>query len=711
LKLPNGRIALGPPSERVIVTTGSQVAGSLTAFPSPGLPYDGLPFVQVYRTRTTSGSTTDPGDTMFLCYETPLTYGVGVVLTDQLPDELLGAELYTNQYAFGAASASLQPPSFANELASFSQQLVFSNFNPTASARIKVLGTSGLSSGTSQLLLTASLPGMLVGNYYTFRVDFNSAATDPAIHRAQIASAGSAAQNAVQTAKNIVRVINRCPDAMLFRAVYDESDPGAFVVYSMHPGLSRDDVTGVSPNRSTIQSKIDVSTVSASSSLVTIALNNAQRQANAIAPSDQGDVDSFPVINQVSVGPSNEAILRTLPIAESLLVVKEDTIWRSDASYALQIYETALSCSLPNSFARLNNQWIGLFNAGFRALTSSQAVAIGRPIDRRVQNLYAAGSYFGDDDFASAAAVDRQGVYLCAFNKSVFAFSAYGGGAWGTFEMPYVNQPSWLGAHKDAFVPIVSDYPRGVFWQSDRRNNNVALFDRAYEAFFFDGKFDGIIASVTTGTDGFSAMEVTFASATMPLGSLPPSFAQAAFGVTGVISVYPRPILSGIGTSGSPFVFYGGFGSSPVGASITVCMPIEIMSQYSPSLAPGLNSQFGDVGVTLERAGPVAGSITCAFYNRKDGLDLQDGIGAVEVYPYGQFADADGEERENELATARGISGFDSYRYYDFQRFATPSERSQDQVLAIKLTNKQALAPMAIKGVVVELSEGGKVKQ
>lgn len=714
LKLPNGRIALGPPSERVIVTTGSQVAGSITAFPAPMLPYDGMPFVQIYRTKTTSGSTTDPGDIMFLAYESAVTYGQGVVWTDIVPDEVLGAELYTNQNAYGAVSSSLPPPAFANEVASFNDSIVLANFNQQASCRVRVLGVTALVSGTSTITFTTTGPGSVNDDACeTFTVNFNSSATDPSIKRAQIASSGSAAQNIVQTARNIVRVINRCPDAFMFRAIYDESDPGSFVVYSVLPGRSRAQVSDANPSsavdeRTVVQTNITFST-NASTQFATIALNSAQRKLATVAYSDPKDPDSFPVINQVDVGPTNEAVIRCLPTAETLLAVKDSSIYRIDQTYASQIYDNSLKCSLPNSFARLNNQWIGLFDAGFRALTSSQAVSVGRPIDRRVQNLYAAGSPLGDDDFASAAAVDRQGVYLCAFNSKVFSYSIYGGGAWGTFEMPYAEQPSYIGAFNSTFIPVISNYVRGVFRQLDRRTNPGIVPLVVYASLFYDGAIPCVVASITaSGSSAPSYVEVTVDTAAAPLGGeLPSDFSGAAILHDG-FSFVQYAIVSGNGSSLSPFVVAGDTGSLQVGSSVSILMPIEVSAQYSPSLSPGINSQFGDVGVTVERGNIVSGSLTCTFYNRSDHLYTYEFL--ADEPPYGQFAFDAGIERENELAPVENETYY-AYLYYDFQRFATPSDRSQDQVLAVRLSSRLALAPLAIKSVVVEFAEGGKVRK
>jgi hypothetical protein len=693
LYLPNGRIALGPPSERVIVTTSGAVAGSVTMFPAPGLPYDGLPFVQLYRTRTTSSSVTDPGDVMFLCNEQPLTYGSAVVVTDLCPDDLLGAELYTNQYAFGAQSASLPPPAYANEVAGFGSSVVVADFIPGASCRVKVLGVSTLVSGTSTMTFTCVGPSANDA-CNTLTIFFNSAATDPSIKRAQIASSGSAAQNAVQTARNICRVINRCPDAMMFRAFYDESDPGSFVVYSQYPGRSRTaTATDSNGNETLTQSAITFAT-NASTSFITTKLSPAQRQQTSLAYSDPADADSFPVVNQIVVGASADAIQRCLPLAESLLVVKDTTIYRVSQSFSSEIYETALACTLPNSFARLNNQWIGLFTAGFRALTSSQAVAIGRPNDRRVTSRFGSGSYLGSFDFASGAASDRQGIYLCAFNKQVFSFSAYGGGAWGMFEMPWSEQPSWLGSHQDSFVPVISNYPRGVFWGLDV-NNSPDLATLGYKSLFYDAQAFMVAAATVTASTSLTA---TLTAATSPLGIAPTSYVGAVV-TTGSVTA---AILSGAGTGGDPFILDEAVTIANA-AELTVYLPIEIVAQYAPSLAPGINSQFGDIGVTLERAS--IGSLTCTFYNRKDALNL-----ANSVIPYGQFGSANGIARTNVMGAVDSEVD-DAYSYYDFQRFATPAERSQDQTMAVALSNRQALAPLAIKSVVVELTEGGKVKQ
>ncbi len=726
LSLPDGRIVLGPPSERIVVVgsfTGT-VAGSLTAYPSPGLPYDGLPFVQVYRTRTFD-YTLDPGDQMFLCYEASLSYGAGLVVLDELPDALLGAELYTNATADGSAFTALPPPYFANEAAAFQQQLVVSNYIPPASARLKVLGTGGLSANT-----TVDISNSAVFQNRTLRFVASASATDPGIRRFQIASGGTPAQNAVQTARNLAYCINRCPDSYYNVAAYDEGDPGTIVISSLFPGKSKTAVvtktTASVVVPSNIQSSVSITLQNVGTSIITIGASDAARQINGYTYSEQNAFDSFPAVNNKTVGPATEGIVRTLPISDSLLFVKDDSCWRTDNSFTPQIYDVALTCSLPNSFARVNNQWIGLFTRGFVSLNSSQAIAIGRPMDRDVTAQY--GSFVGSmtADFASAAAIDVSGNYLCTFNRRTYCYNAVAQ-AWSEWQInTLVRQYSSaetvdvtsqhsgmlaLGAFRDSFIST-ADSVRSVYRQRDFRRDlattpTTALWYRNFSDSTYS--FSGVLSANKL------SVAVSAYNATVNPGVYPPynwippvgavdnatnnaaTFAWVLEVTQGSITATAQGTVAPttLGSATSPVtITLATAASSLTAGSVTVVAyaPIICRVQYAPFAAPGSNAQFGGVLVTAERAQP--GWMIGRFFNRRD-------FGDANIYADGPYTDDAGVSRAlimpSLTSSNNGLGA--NMAYHDVQRFAVPSERATDQILGVELWEGNAWQPFAIKVV------------
>lgn len=753
LKLPDGRITTSAPSERVILTntTGAIRNGSVTCYPSPGLPYDGMPFVQLYRTKTVA-STLDPGDQMFLCYEVALTYGAGAVIEDLLPDANLGPELYTNQTADGLAYASLPPPAFATEICSFQQQMVLGNYNPQASVRVKVLGTTPLVSGTSNVVFTQGptqgFSTVFLGAVLTLVA--TTAATSPGSNLFQIGTGGTAAQNAAQTARNIVSCINRSPDAYFFQAFYDENDPGAFTVVSLYPGASKGQVTTRSGGKTLTQSSVTFST-NASTAFFTIAANISTRSQNAAIYSDVKIPDSMPVIYGIEIGPNTEAIQRMLPISDRMLAVKDDSVMSVDQSFGVQIYDTALSCSFPNSFAKLNNQWIGLFTRGFCSLNGSQAVAIGRAIDRDVTSQVS-GSVTAPYTFTSAAAIDVYGNYACTVGDRTFVYNTLAQ-AWSEWqinsmvrqsiasqtEIPLVpgagiarvSGMQGISAFRDSFVTN-RDTARAMFRQRDwRRGTPIVLPLLGVRPFwvmnFSDAKytFEGVLAA------DLQTITVAAYSAAENPGVLPPNTWQIPSG-SGSVSVgaafmtsqFPWALIVEDGaaitlgsvvatnetdaTSAITIVCNAAIGVAAGSVTVEAFAPTLNRLQYAPSVRPGENSQFGDVLVTLERSQP--GPFGVRFFNRRDlGLGFYTGVGA--------FSDDYGVARvATMLSNGRPVFGGTSSVYVgydDEQRIPTPSERATDQQVAIEIWEGAAWQPLAIKAVTVEVRElgTGKPKQ
>lgn len=724
LKLSDGRIVLGPASPRVIQSSAVAWSGSVTVYPAPGLPYDGMTFVQLYRTRS-ADIASDPGDQMFLCYETPLSYGSGVIISDIMSDSLLGAELSTNATQDGAAFTPLPPPTFCNEVASFNNSAVLANYNDRAFVRVQMLGVTGLVNGTSTITFTTTGPNPGVP-CTSFRI-WAAAAENANVHQFANVVSGSAGTNAVNTAKSIVRVINRCPDAQLFYAIYDESDPGAFYVYSWHPGRTAyataniivDSLATVS-GVSNVQSAVTFST-NTTVNFVTTGQQPSIRQLNALAYSEQFDSDAWPAVQQQTLSASQEQILRLLPLAETLIAVKDSSIWRYDSSFTEQIYDPSVQCSWPDSFARLTNNWIGMFTRGFLSLGASSAKDIGHPIDRLTLPYAIKPTSQTTALVGQGTSIETRSLYLCSIGNAAvsangwrsFAYNS-DSSAWSewvvdTLAGENTNGIGIPGNYQGAIVANLgaplSGEPQSVMRQRDyRRATNSYDFDFA----------DAGIAATAAALSGSVTVTATLTGSTLPFTTTAgnPIAATLAGGylVCGTMTAIVQSAAF-VGTAAT-FTLAASVTAIPSSA-LTFYMPISFGLLYAPVYAPA-NAAFGDVVVTTERVR--GGSVTAYFFDRKDAaqaLTVPFVLAPKAATNIGPYEPSAGKSRTNVMTENLIASGANAYLLHDVQRFATPSERATDQVLIVGIYERKAVAPLAIKSTRIEYDsmDKGKVKQ
>jgi hypothetical protein len=154
-------------------------------------------FYQIYRTTASLGSDVDPGDDMGLVYEanpTAAEIQQGFVeVDDDTPDEFRGAALYTNPRQEGILQAN-EPPPFAKDLALFQNCMFYGNTHTPYKLSLNLLGTNNLSGTKLQLAAVT----------YTF-----AATEDTTIGQVKVFTTGTAAQNLDNTARSLVKVINR----------------------------------------------------------------------------------------------------------------------------------------------------------------------------------------------------------------------------------------------------------------------------------------------------------------------------------------------------------------------------------------------------------------------------------------------------------------------------------------------------------------------
>lgn len=154
-------------------------------------------FYQIYRTAPSIGSAVDPGDEMGLVYESNPTAEeimLGFIeVIDNTPDDFRGANLYTNPNQETILQSN-EPAPFAKDLAVFRNILFFANTKVRHKFQLNLLGTNNLV-GTKL---------NIGGITYTFDT---SEDVDNGI--AQVYTTGTPGQNLDDTARSLIKVINR----------------------------------------------------------------------------------------------------------------------------------------------------------------------------------------------------------------------------------------------------------------------------------------------------------------------------------------------------------------------------------------------------------------------------------------------------------------------------------------------------------------------
>ena len=113
---------------------------------------------------------------------------------------------------------------------------------------------------------------------------------------------------------------------------------------------------------------------------------------NNLFYSKVGEPEAVPFSNSLPIGSRNKAILRIFALRDSLIILKEDGVFRLDgdspSSFTSTPIDTTVFCLVPNSAAVLNNQVIFLSNQGVAMVSNSSVQIISHRIEDPVTPIY-----------------------------------------------------------------------------------------------------------------------------------------------------------------------------------------------------------------------------------------------------------------------------------------------------------------------------------
>lgn len=360
---------LGTPSQRILATntSGGQRDVALTFTIPSGITTSD--FFQVYRSRMSASSTTEPDDEMQIVYEANPTAGEitakSISYTDATSDTLKGAYLYTNANQEGISETNDEPPT-CNDIATFKGFTFFAGIKTKYSLAVNLLATSG--SG-----LVADDTITINGMVFTAK-----AATTVASREFKVFTAGSAAQNIDDTARELVKVVNQYASNTTIYGYYVTG-------YADLPGQM------VFTERSLSTSAFTVSV----SRAVAWDIDNAGTSTNSdyqagLMWSKIQQPEHVPVSHLEQIGSKSFPIRRLAALKDALFILKDDGVFRltgSDGKWVIETLDSSTAIIAPDSVAVMNNQVFCLSNQGIVTITDTGVAIIGEDIKDSIQEL------------------------------------------------------------------------------------------------------------------------------------------------------------------------------------------------------------------------------------------------------------------------------------------------------------------------------------
>lgn len=404
----NSNVIVSYPSERVWVpnTLGDTADIELLNYLPSGVRATDV--LQVYRTDTFSGITDDTaGDEEGLIYQQTLSQAdinAGTVtFTDSVVDDLIGATIYTAPSQEGIAQANSRPP-LAKDVALFKGYMFYANTETQQVLYTNIVSVTDLynSGGYGRTIIIA-------GTTYT-----SAAAEDSATGAFAVSNTGTTAVDIDQTARSLVRMINSYSANTLVYAYYLSTPdllPGQILIEARNVGTSS--FTIAVGDSSTSQDFFPQPLVTPNATSDTTSSNQIKRNGLYVSKADQ--LEAVPLVNLYLVGAANAEILRIVPLRDSLVIIKDDGIFRVTGetilSFSVTPVDLTVSCKAINSVVALANNVLMLANQGFVSISDTGVEVISRDIE---PNLLPLLTYPNLSVYTSAISYESERLYLAS---------------------------------------------------------------------------------------------------------------------------------------------------------------------------------------------------------------------------------------------------------------------------------------------------------
>lgn len=443
---------LSAPSPRIIVANASGGARDVSlTFYIPDNITTSYKYL-IYRSAQSGGASVEPNDELQLVIEKAPTSAEitakSVTLTDNVPDSLRGATLYTSPSQEGIAAANDQPPSckdivayknnvfyvntiskhrfFLNMIAVGSGELGYyetdtsiTNGSPTGT----VTSATGIAIG--QLVTGTGIPaGTTVTNVSGTTVTFsaNATSTDAASTLTfrdritiagtayyanasasvadryfQVVTGGTPAENIEDTANSLINVVNQSTSNTsvygFYLSGYDDL-PGQMLFEERGIGASSFSVTS-SKGSSFSPTLANTGTTNSSTN---------EEGKNRIYISKDSQPEAVPILNFLTVGSADKEIIRAVALRDSVFIFKEDGIFRltgdDAASFTESDFDKTAKLKGPETAVAFNNQVFCYSDQGVIAVSDNGVAVVSRAVESDLQKLSSSSyTYFSSASF------------------------------------------------------------------------------------------------------------------------------------------------------------------------------------------------------------------------------------------------------------------------------------------------------------------------
>ena len=372
-------LILGSPSQRIVVanTSGGTRNVSLN-FSIPQVVTTAF-FYQVYRAAQVLTANGEPSDEMNLVYEANPSSGEitakQITFTDSVPESLRsGATLYTSPSQEGIL-ASNDPPPFAWDMVNFRGSMIYLNTIGKQNRTVNILAVGGASGIQLNDTLTVGGITLTAKN-----------AENASLGEYQLFTGGTPSQNITDTANSLVRVANRYATNTVFYCYYTSGVndlPGRILFEERGYGASAFAFT-VSANGAAFNPTLPTSGTSI------VSTNDVYQ--NGVYFSKTNQPEAVPITSFQLVGDASKRCLRGLALRDSVLIFKEDGIFRitgtTPSDFVISALDSSTNLLAPDSAVVLGDQVYCLADQGVVAVSDVGTQVKSRPIEDILLELY-----------------------------------------------------------------------------------------------------------------------------------------------------------------------------------------------------------------------------------------------------------------------------------------------------------------------------------
>lgn len=134
---------------------------------------------------------------------------------------------------------------------------------------------------------------------------------------------------------------------------------------------------------------------------------------NQLAIAKLQEPEAVPLTDTIAIGSESAAILRIAPLRDSLIILKEDGVFRlngdSKANFSVTALDNTVICVARRSMAVLNNSVYALTNQGVVQITDSSVPIISRPIEPLFSSIIGLSAL---EDVTSGVGYESERLYL-----------------------------------------------------------------------------------------------------------------------------------------------------------------------------------------------------------------------------------------------------------------------------------------------------------